>query len=30
MLELNKIYCQDNVDGMRMLDDEIIDNIINN
>ena len=25
MLELNKIYCQDNVQGMRMLDDECID-----
>ena len=25
MLELNKIYCQDNVEGMRMLDDECID-----
>ena len=25
MLELNKIYCQDNVEGMRMLDDESID-----
>ena len=25
MLELNKIYCQDNVQGMKMLDDESID-----
>lgn len=25
MLELNKIYCQDNVQGMKMLDDECID-----
>ena len=25
MLELNKIYCQDNVQGMRLLDDECID-----
>lgn len=25
MLELNKIYCQDNVEGMRLLDDECID-----
>ena len=25
MLELNKIYCQDNVQGMRLLDDESID-----
>lgn len=25
MLELNKIYCQDNVEGMRMLDNECID-----
>ena len=25
MIELNKIYCMDNVEGMRMLDDECID-----
>lgn len=25
MLELNKIYCQDNVEGMRLLDDECVD-----
>ena len=25
MLELNKIYCMDNVQGMSMLDDESID-----
>ena len=25
MLELNKIYCQDNVEGMKLLDDECID-----
>ena len=25
MLELNKIYCQDNVEGMRMLDKECVD-----
>lgn len=30
MLELNKIYSHDNVEGKRLLDDEIIDNIINN
>lgn len=25
MIELNKIYCMDNVQGMRMLDDGCID-----
>lgn len=25
MIELNKIYCMDNVQGMRMLDDECVD-----
>ena len=25
MLELNKIYCMDNVDGMKLLDDNCID-----
>ena len=25
MLELNKIYCMDNVDGMKLLDDDCID-----
>lgn len=28
MLELNKIYCMDNVQGMRLMDEESVDLVV--